>query len=133
MIYGIGTDILNSQRIKKIIDEFGNKFVNRFFGDEEIEFSKKTINRTLFYSKRFSAKESFWKALSPEYGSICFREIQILSGKNRKPIIKLDGKTKNFILEKENKLKKKFNFHVSLSDEPPNVLSFVIIFLAPLD
>ena len=64
MIYGIGTDIFHSERINKLILNYNEKFINRLFGKNEIKLSKKKINKSLFFSKRFSAKVSFCKAFS---------------------------------------------------------------------
>ena len=61
MIYGIGTDILNSDRIKKLINKYNYKFINKFFGKDEICASKSKFNKYLFFSKRFAAKELFGK------------------------------------------------------------------------
>ena len=133
MIYGIGTDIFHSERINKLILNYNEKFINRLFGKNEIKLSQKKKNKSLFFSKRFSAKVSFCKAFSSKNDeSIYYKDIEILSDHLGKPIIKLNGKTKLQAIEKENKINRKFKFYISLSDEPPNVLSFVIIFLAPL-
>ena len=134
MIYGIGTDIINSERIKKIILKFDKKFIFKFFGKNEIELSKNKYDKYLFFSKRFAAKEAFWKAISPEkIGNVYLKDIEVLSNKFGKPEIYVFGKTKKFIKKKEIQMKKKFKFYISISDEPPNVIAFVIIFLAPFD
>ena len=65
MIYGIGTDLVNSERIEKLLNKFGNKFLFKIFSNEEINNSKKSYNRALYFSKRFAGKEAFWKAISP--------------------------------------------------------------------
>ncbi len=132
MIYGVGTDILNANRIKNIIHKYGEKFLVRFYSDEEIKLSKKKYTDYLFFSKRFAAKEAFWKAFSPNKNEfIKFKDIEILTSSCGKPVVNLIGETANLIENKENLKKKKFEFHISISDEPPNVLAFVIIFLAP--
>ena len=41
------------------------------------------------------------------------------------------GKTEMYIKNKEKTLNSKFKFDISLSDEPPYVLAFVVIYLAP--
>ena len=64
MIYGIGADLLNSNRIKNLILKYDEKFINRFFGINEINLSKSKFNKELFFSKRLSAKVSVWKAFS---------------------------------------------------------------------
>ena len=134
MIYGIGTDLINSKRVEKLLDKFGEKFLFKVFSNEEIDNSKNSYNKALYLSKRFAGKEAFWKALSPsKEHTLHFNEIEILSNENGKPYINLIGKTKNRLSDLEKSLNCKFNFHISISDEKPNALAFVIIFLAHLN
>ena len=131
MIYGIGTDLINSERIEKLLNKFGNKFLLKIFSNQEINFSKKSYNKALYFSKRFAGKEAFWKAMSPnKNNTLYFNEIEILSNDNGKPYVNLIGMTKNKVSNLEKSLNCKFNFHISISDEKPNALAFVIIFLA---
>ena len=131
MIYGIGTDLINSERIEKLLNKYGNKFLSKIFSHEEINNSKISYNKALYFSKRFAGKEAFWKAVSPnKENTLHFNEIEILSNANGKPYINLIGKTKNIVSDLEKSLNCKFNFHISISDEKPNALAFVIIFLA---
>ena len=133
MIIGIGTDILNLDRISKIINKYDQKFINRIYGKNEIQISKSKLNNSINYlGKRFSAKEATWKALSPTRGEgLFFREIEILNDINGKPYLFFSGKTKKFIEKKEKNLKAKLKFDISLSDDTPFVIAFVVISLAP--
>ena len=133
MIIGIGTDILNLERLNKIINKYDKKFIDRIYGKNEIKISKsKFINSINYFGKRFSAKEATWKALSPSRGDgLFFREIEILNDINGKPYLFFSGKTKEFIEKKEKKLKAKLKFDISLSDDTPFVIAFVVISLAP--
>ena len=133
MIIGIGTDILNLERLNKIINKYDQKFIDRIYGKNEIKISKsKLINSINYFGKRFSAKEATWKALSPTRGDgLFFKEIEILNDINGRPYLFFSGKTKQFIEKKEKNLKAKLKFDISLSDEPPFVISFVVISLAP--
>ena len=131
MIYGIGTDLINSERIEKLLNKFGNKFLLKIFSNAEINNSKNSYNKALYFSKRFAGKEAFWKAMSPKKDkTLHFNEIEILSNDNGKPYINLIGLTKNKVYDLEKSLNCTFNFHISISDERPNALAFVIIFLA---
>ena len=131
MIYGIGTDLVNSERVEKLLNKFGDKFLFKIFSNEEINNSKKSYNKALYFSKRFAGKEAFWKAISPNIeNTLHLNEIEILSNNNGKPYVNLIGVTKNKILKLEKSLNSTFNFHISISDEKPNALAFVIIFLA---
>ena len=131
MIYGIGTDLVNSERVEKLLTKFGNKFLFKIFSKKEINNSKTSFNKALYLSKRFAGKEAFWKAISPNRdNTLHFNEIEILSNKNGKPYVNLIGMTKNKVSNLEKSLNCTFNFHISISDEKPNALAFVIIFLA---
>ena len=131
MIHGVGTDLINSERVEKLLNKFGNKFLFKIFSNEEINSSKKTCNKALYFSKRFAGKEAFWKAISPNKGNtLHFNEIEILSNNNCKPYINLICMTKNKVTNLEKSLNCTFNFHISISDEKPYALAFVIIFLA---
>ena len=133
MIIGIGTDILNLERLNKIINKYDKKFIDRIYGKNEIEISKGKLNNSInYFGKRFSAKEATWKALSPIRGKgPFFKEIEILNDINGKPYFLFSGKTKKFIEKKEKNLKAKLEFNISLSDDPPFVIAFVVISLAP--
>ena len=134
MIYGIGTDLINSERVEKLLNKFGNKFLVKIFSKEEIKNSKNSYSKALYFSKKFAGKEAFWKAISPNKdNTLHFNEIEILSYDSGKPYINLIGMTKNKVFNLEKSLNCRFNFHISISDEKPNALAFVIIFLAHLN
>jgi|TARA_Y100000992_G_C20877256_1_gene310113 holo-[acyl-carrier protein] synthase len=125
-IYGIGTDITNINRIKKLIKN--KKFIYRIFHKSEINKCNKQKNISNCYAKRFAAKEAFSKALGTGISKgINFREIYVNNVSTGKPTIKLEGKTK-MITEKKLKTKK-FGMFLSLSDDKPFALATVVISL----
>ena len=133
MIIGVGTDILNIKRINKIIKRYDQKFINRVYGKNEIEIvQNKLKNSYNYFGKRFAAKEATWKALNPLRGDgLFFREIEVLNDLNGKPFLLFSGKTKIYIQKKEKILNSKLKFDISISDEPPFIIAFVVISLAP--
>ncbi len=133
MIIGVGTDILNLERFKKILKKYDQRFVNRIYGKNEIQISKSKLNNYInYFGKRFSAKEATWKALNTNRGDgVFFKEIEILNDINGKPYLFFSGKTKKYIEKKEKNFKAKLKFDISLSDDTPFVIAFVVISLAP--
>tara|TARA_B100000941_G_C28329608_1_gene460902 strand:- start:253 stop:636 length:384 start_codon:yes stop_codon:yes gene_type:complete len=125
-IYGVGTDIIKIQRIKKSIKK--NSLKIRLFNQEEIKKCENIKNSLNCYAKRFAAKEAFSKALGTGISKgINWNEILILNEKNGKPFIKLLNKTKKVV---EKKLKKrKFKISLSLTDEDNYAVAFVTISL----
>ena len=133
MIIGIGTDILDLRRIKKILNKYDKKFVTRIYGKNEIQNLHSKINISdNYFAKRFAAKEATWKALSPTRGEgIFFNEIETLNDINGKPYLFFSGKTKKYIEKREKTSNAKLIFDISLSDNHPYVVAFVVISLAP--
>ena len=77
-IYGIGTDIVNVDRIKNSLKN--KDFINRIFNKREILKCKKINNSINCYAKRFAAKEAFSKALGTGISNgVNFNEIIILN------------------------------------------------------
>ena len=122
-IYGIGTDIISVNRIKKSLKN--KNFLRKLFCKEEMSKCSKLINSNNCYAKRFAAKEAFSKALGTGIANgIRFNEIIIMNQKNGKPFIKLKGKTMKII---KKKFKKKPKIALSLSDEKKYAVAFVTI------
>ncbi len=124
-LYGIGTDIIKIDRIKKSLRN--KTFLSRLFSKDEISRCSKLINCNNCYAKRFAAKEAFSKALGTGISKgIYFNEIIVINEKNGKPFIKLIGKTMKTI---KKRLKKKIKIHLSLADEKKYAVAFVTISL----
>ena len=88
MIIGIGTDIIDTRRIKKTITNFGNKFKKRCFLSSEIKRSEETINSVNSYAKRYAAKEACAKALGTGLTKFVFwKDIEIINNAAGKPFI----------------------------------------------
>ena len=125
-IYGIGTDIVSVDRIKKSLKN--KNLLTRLFCKEEISKCSKLINANNCYAKRFAAKEAFSKALGTGIvNGLNFNEIIVLNSKLGKPYINLIGQTKKTIIKKFKK--KKLKVSLSLSDEKKYAVAFVTISL----
>tara|TARA_B100001741_G_C16477516_1_gene563242 strand:+ start:444 stop:830 length:387 start_codon:yes stop_codon:yes gene_type:complete len=123
-IIGVGVDIVNNNRLKKLIKN--KKFVERIFSKNETEYSEKIRNKLNYFSKRFAAKEAFSKATG--FGiskNLHFKDIEISRDKRGKPIISLN---KSSILYLKKKFKVRgFKTNLSLSDEKNYSIAYVII------
>ena len=123
-IIGIGTDVVENQRIKKSIKN--RKFINRIYSKKEIDLSKKYKDKSNYYSKRFAAKEAFVKAIGTgiRYG-INFCDISVINDKLGKPKLIIIKKLKDFLKKKYKS--KKIEFFLSLSDEKKYSIAFVVV------
>ena len=122
-LFGIGVDIVDNSRIKKMIRN--KDFLNRVFSNYEILNSNKIANKTAFFAKRFAAKEAFSKSLGTGFrNNLNFRDIVIKNNKSGKPFFFITKKIKSLI--KKQFKTKKFNFYLSISDEKNYSVAFVI-------
>lgn len=117
MIIGVGVDIVHMNRIKKIFDKFGEKFIKKIFTDKELK--KMTVEEI---AGKFSAKESFVKALGTGFMGIHFKDIEILNDLKGKPYIVFNENQKEKFFKGEN-----INIHLSISHQKDYAISFVVL------
>lgn len=122
-IFGVGIDIVEKQRVVKIIKKHGDKFALKILHQNEIKKYEGflTLSRkTDYIAKRFAAKEAFLKALGTGLRSgISLKNIETCNDNLGKPTIILH---KNKLASiKQNKI------HLSIADEKASAIAFVII------
>ena len=123
-ILGIGVDIINNKRIKFSIRK--NDFINRIFSQNEIKFSKKTIQKTNYFAKRYAAKEALSKALGIGFrNNLNFKDIEILNNKLGKPYYFKSKKITNIINKKFKT--KRYSLFLSITDEKDYSIAFTIL------
>tara|TARA_Y100001970_G_scaffold257757_1_gene336935 strand:+ start:113 stop:496 length:384 start_codon:yes stop_codon:yes gene_type:complete len=126
MIYGIGTDIIDIRRIKRVIDIYGLKFKKKCFHKDEIETSEKRYKSVESYAKRYAAKEACAKALGTGLArGVFWKDIEIKNNKFGKPFIILHNNAKKYL---DCNISKSANIELSISDEVNFALANVIIF-----
>ena len=94
MIHGIGTDIVEINRIKLAGERNGGRFVSRFFTGAERQycFDKKDPWPSL--AARFAAKEAIVKALGTGFRNLKWTEVEVLTGELGEPKVVLSGQAK---------------------------------------
>ena len=123
-INGIGVDIVDNNRIKKLIKN--NQFISRIFSKDEINKSKKIKNKISYFSKRFAAKESLSKAIGTGFRKgVNFKDISVINDKYGKPRYKLNNNVKKLIYSKFKV--KKIKISLSLADEKNYSIAFSVI------
>lgn len=88
-----GVDIIEVDRIRRNIEKSGERFLNRVFTKNEIEYcNSKTIQKYQYFAGRFAAKEAAFKAISKELNnkySISWKDIEIINNSQGRPELKL--------------------------------------------
>ena len=121
MIYGIGVDIIKIERMKEVIEKWGDKFLERVFTRNEISYCYKKRIPYLSLSVRFAAKEALIKAIGSEI-SVAFTDIEIINADTGKPVLRISGKLQDFFNIKQIKAA-----HLSLSHEHEYGVACVVL------
>ena len=123
MIFGIGTDIVEISRVKKMNSI--EKFAQKILGNQEMDIFESIDDekKIYFISKQFAAKEAFSKALGTGINkSLSFKDIELLRDEKGKPFFNFNSSSSALLSS--------FGIvgtHVSLSDEKDNAIAFVIL------
>ncbi|HEX2603662.1 MAG TPA: holo-ACP synthase [Oxalicibacterium sp.] len=127
MIYGIGTDIIQINRIEAALQRYGDRFAERILGPQELERfhrrrAKVEARGLRFLATRFAAKEAFSKAIGlGMHMPMTWRAMQTLNAPSGKPVVQTSGVLQAFMLENG------LTAQVSITDETDYAVAFVIV------
>jgi holo-[acyl-carrier protein] synthase len=132
MIIGIGSDLCDVRRIEAVLTRFGDRFLQRVFTDEE---QRRAARRPAIaagtLAKRFAAKEACAKALGTGFTrGVFLRDIGVVNQRSGAPTLVLAGGALQRLAAMtppgcEARL------HLTLTDELPLALAFVVIEAVP--
>ena len=120
MILGIGTDIIELERVRRSVAK--KAFREKVYSQREIEYCEKDLKGER-YAARYAGKEAFLKAMGTGWiEDIELHSVEILNDEKGKPYIVLSGS----VLDRF-KAMGGGNIHVSLSHGKETAIAFVII------
>ncbi|RTZ61038.1 MAG: holo-[acyl-carrier-protein] synthase [Gammaproteobacteria bacterium] len=104
----LGIDIVSNERIRKSLETFGERFLERIYTEREIEYCQTFRDPVPCLAARWAAKEAVIKAYFQIFGKVLkFKQIEVL-GKKGYPATAV-------ILGKEGEQLKKHNLKVIIS------------------
>ncbi len=125
MIKRIGIDLVEKKRIKKILDKFGDKFIEKILTEAELKeyLSKKIYSRKIsFLSNNFASKEAAAKVIGTGFTQgVTLKDIEVLREKSGLPYLLMKGTA----LKKAKELGCR-NFLLTISDTKDHSLAFVL-------
>ena len=87
-----GVDIIEIHRIKQVLDRYGERFLNRLFTPNEIDYCR---GRAPNLAGRFAAKEATMKALGTGVRGVSWKDIEVVRADSGAPSVKLYGRAEN--------------------------------------
>ncbi len=117
MIYGIGTDLIEVERIRKAYEK--EAFRKKIYTDQEQQLIAENAQRA---AGNFAIKESVVKAFGIGFGKISAIEIEVLREASGRPYVILHGEAKTF-MEAAGILQ----IHVSISNVKEYAVGYVVM------
>jgi holo-[acyl-carrier protein] synthase len=123
MIVGSGIDIAEVPRIRRAMERFGDRFLQRVFTDAEIRYCDSKANRVERFAARFAAKEAAMKALGTGWNhGVRWRDCEVIRIPGGRPTMSFHGKAGEFAARLGVK-----NTALSLSHTPEHAIAQVIL------
>ena len=89
MVLKTGVDLIEIDRIRAVLDRYGERFLKRIYTDAEIHECR---GRPESLAARFAAKEATTKALGTGIGPVRWREVETLRKRSGEPYLVLHGR-----------------------------------------
>ncbi|MBI5417849.1 holo-ACP synthase [Candidatus Poribacteria bacterium] len=122
MIYGIGIDIIEIDRIKESALKWEEHFMDKIFSEGEIAYCKNKMNPYPHIAGRFAAKEAAIKAFGSISHAIGFRDIEVKKEPSGAPYLVFSDFLKKFL--EKNKIS---SYHLSISHSEKYAVAQVIL------
>ena len=98
MIFGIGIDIIEIERIKESVAKFDKIFLEKIYTKTELDYCLSKKNKYQHLAARFAAKEAIAKALATGWSQgFRWKDVEIYNEKSGMPNVKLSGNLENFL------------------------------------
>ncbi len=94
-IVGLGTDIVECVRIRKMIEDHGELFLQRVYTEKEIRYCQSRRHAAEHFAGRWAAKEAVLKAFGTGWRrGISWRDIEIRNDSSGQPKVAVRGEAK---------------------------------------
>ena len=92
-VIGVGVDLVDLERVARLITSKGDHAMQRFFTDEERAYLATRPEPTGHAAARIAAKEAVYKALQslPGARAVGWRDIEVVRDADGRPAIRLHG------------------------------------------
>jgi holo-[acyl-carrier protein] synthase len=93
MVLGLGTDLIEIERIQVSMDRFGERFLERVFTAGEIAYCMRKRQSAESFAARFAAKEAGAKALGTGISrGVSWKEIEVRREMGQRPTLHFSGR-----------------------------------------
>ena len=95
MIVGLGVDVVDIDRLRKSLQQQGERFIQRVYTPAEQEFCEARQDPGPHYAARFAAKEALFKAIGTGWDKgVSWQDVEVHRQDRDPPILIVTGEAK---------------------------------------
>lgn len=121
MLIGIGTDIIEVQRVNRAYSRWGERFLRRVYTPVEQLYCLNKTSTACCLAGRFAAKEAVLKALGTGRKGFGFGEVEVVNDDAGKPLVILRGRAA--VVAREQGVS---TVHLSISHDAACAVAFAV-------
>ena len=100
MVVGLGTDLAEIARVRRSVERFGSRFLDRIYTPGEIAYCLRKKDAAESLAARFAAKEAGAKALGTGISrGVSWQEFEVRREPGGKPLLRLSGRAAELAAE----------------------------------
>jgi holo-[acyl-carrier protein] synthase len=123
MILGIGTDLVEVDRLRQAHERHGDRFFERILLPDELAYCMTQHDPVLSIAARFSAKEALSKAFGTGIGeAVGWLDMEICRSETGQPWVRMHGK--GDLLREQRNVKQ---IHLSVSHTQEHAIAMVVL------
>jgi holo-[acyl-carrier protein] synthase len=123
VIFGIGVDLVETPRIERLLEQYGERFARRVLTELEWPGYLRSNKKVLFVANRFAAKEAFSKAMGTGFRyPVTLQNISVVQNKAGKPGYQLSEALSAVMTQHEIA-----GHHLTISDEKSMACAVAIL------
>jgi holo-[acyl-carrier protein] synthase len=103
VIIGLGVDIVEIDRMRRMLDANQQRLIDRLFTESETRYAMSHVEPAFHFAARVAAKEATYKALSGNHlaRAVGWREIEVCLRDDGAPYLALHGRAQKRAAEME--------------------------------
>lgn len=100
VLIGLGCDIIETERIRHVLEKHGDRFLKRVFTEEEQAYCNGIKYSHKHYAARWAAKEAVAKAFTTGIGEhLEWTSVSVYHGSRKEPLARLDAKAQALLAQ----------------------------------
>ena len=100
VLIGLGCDIIETERIRHVLEKHGERFLKRVFTEEEQAYCNSIKYSHKHYAARWAAKEAVAKAFTTGIGEhLEWTSVSVYHGSRKEPLARLDAKAQALLAQ----------------------------------